>query len=589
MSSIKEHIKNNKKRIQLIIGGVVITLSISILVWAGTRKNSYAVYVNDEVVATVKDKEEAKQAYEKVVTTLKDELGVDIAVNETLELEPVHSKASEIRSYDEAVTAINNAISFGVEAYEILVDGVSYAVVSSQEEATQILKAIAKEHLPNDGDLTLVEDNVKVSEAEANEKESAEQLQEENKETVEEVHTQNRETEIIEIQDALPQDEVTTKISVDSIEVEENTLEQNEESEGQKIKRTIQSFDFNEEVAVRNIYVDQEKILNQETAEQKLLGNRLEMIDYTLQEGDNIWDIAMTYDTTMERILELNPSIEDETKMQIGDLIKVEKASPILTITTVEEATFKELIPADIEYVEFSDLYKDETKVYQEGNDGLKELTVAVTKINGEEESRTLISEKVLSEAKTKVIAYGTKEKPVEKPSSNSGSSNSSSGSSNNGSSNSSSGSSNSGSSNNSSGSSSSGSSSNSSNSSKSYIHPLKGAGTISSGYGSRWGSFHKGLDFAAPAGTPVYASASGKVIYSGYNSGGYGKLVIIEHSNGSQTYYAHNSSLYVNVGETVSQGERIAGVGTTGDSTGNHLHFEIRINGTPVNPANYL
>lgn len=563
MSSIKEHIKNNKKKIQLIIGGVVITLTISTLVWAGTRKNSYALYVDDKVVATVKDKEEVQQAYETVVFNLKEKLGVDIAVNEKLEVEAVHSKASEINGYDETVAAINNAISYSVEAYEVLVDGASYAVVSSQDEATEILKAIAKKHLPGEGELTLAE--AKVDGETASEGASSEES------TIDEKHSIENVTEVIEVQEALPQDEVTTKISVDSIQVDENT-ETEEEAEGQKIKRSIQSFDFNEEVTVRNAYVSQEKILDKQKAEETLLGDRYEIMDYELKEGDNIWDIAMTYGTTMERILELNPSIEDETKMQIGDVIKVEKATPILSITTVEEATFKELIPADIEYVEFSDLYKDETKVYQEGNDGLKELTVSVTKINGEEASRTLISEKVLTEAKTKVIAYGTKEKPKIESNTNSNNSNSSSGSSSNTNSNT-------------------GSSSNSgsSTSSSSFIHPLKGAGTISSGYGSRWGSFHKGIDFAAAAGTPVYASAAGKVIYSGYNSGGYGKLVIIEHSNGYQTYYAHNSSLYVNVGENVSQGERIAGVGTTGDSTGNHLHFEIRKNGTPVNPSNYL
>lgn len=324
---------------------------------------------------------------------------------------------------------------------------------------------------------------------------------------------------------------------------------------GKKIKRTIQNFDFNEEVTVRNIYVSQDEILTQEEAEEKLLENRYEIMDYELKAGDNIWDIAMTYGTTMERTLELNPNIEDETRMQIGEVIKVEQSLPILSITTVEEATFKELIPADIEYIEFSDLYKDETKVYQEGYDGLKELTVSVTKVNGVEIGRTLISEKVLSEAKTKVIAYGTKEKPT-----SSGTYSTSNNRKNT-----------------------------SSSSSGMFTHPLKGRGSLSSGYGSRWGSFHKGIDIAAPAGTPVYAAAGGKVIYSGYNSGGYGKLIIIEHSNGYQTYYAHNSKLYVNVGETVAKGERIAGVGSTGDSTGNHVHFEIRRNGTPVNPSQYI
>lgn len=577
MTSFKEHIQNNKKKVQLVVGGVIITLTISTLVWAGTRKNAYAVSVNGEVVATVKEKEEVKQAYEQIVTDLKGKEGVDIAVNETLEIEAIHSRASEINSYDELVNILNEAISYGVEAYEILVDGVSYAVVSSQEEADQILEAIAKSYLPNDGGLTLSHDTVSVNEDEVfnvaldtisspspqaildttTSIQSNAEADHVNQQ--EEQHLQDN-TEIVELEAALPQDEVTTKISVESIEVQDISEQATSDSgeQGQKIKRNIQSFDFNEEVTVRNTYVKQEEILDQEAAENKLFGSRYELIEYELKEGDNIWDIAMTYDTTMERILELNPHIEDETKMQIGEIIKVEEASPILSITTVEEATYKELIPAEIQYVEFSDLYKDETKVYQEGNDGLKELTVSVTKVNGKEVSRSLISEKTLIKEKIKVIAYGTKEKPVVAVP-NEGSSNSS------------------------------GSSSSSSNSSRSFMHPLNGAGRISSTYGARWGTFHKGIDYAAPAGTPVYASLAGKVIYSGYNSGGYGKLVIIEHSNGYQTYYAHNSRLYVNVGETVSQGERIAGVGTTGDSTGNHLHFEIRKNGSPVNPANYL
>lgn len=546
MTSFKKYIKDHKKKIQLIVGGIVITLTISTLVWAGTRKNAYAVSVNGEVVAKVKEKEVVKEAYEQVVTELKNKEGVNIAVNETLEVEPIHSRASEINTYDELVSMIDEAISYGVEAYEILVDGVSYAVVSNQEEANQILKAIAEKYLPNEGGLTLDYD------------EDANTHKELGNVTIQEEQSTEENIEVVEVEDALPQDEVATKVSVGSIEVHDISEQATSDSgeQGQIIKRNIQSFDFNEEITVRNTYVRQEEILKQEDAQNKLLENRYDMTEYELKEGDNIWDIAMTHGTTMERILELNPSIEDETKMQIGDIIKVEKASPILSITTVEEATYKELIPADIQYVEFSDLYKNQTKVYQEGNDGLKELTVAVTKVNGEEVSRSLISEKTLIQEKTKVIAYGTKEKPVVTEPEKDGSNNNSS---------------------------------SSSNSSGLFIHPLKGAGRVSSTYGPRWGTFHKGIDYAAPAGTPVYASAAGKVIYSGYNSGGYGKLVIIEHSNGYQTYYAHNSSLYVNVGETVSKGERIAGVGSTGDSTGNHLHFEIRKNGTPVNPANYL
>lgn len=111
----------------------------------------------------------------------------------------------------------------------------------------------------------------------------------------------------------------------------------------------------------------------------------------------------------------------------------------------------------------------------------------------------------------------------------------------------------------------------------------------ISSGFGSRWGRTHKGIDFAASTGTNIYASAGGTVTFAGWNSGGYGYLVIISHGNGVQTYYAHCSSVLCSVGQQVSQGQLIAKVGSTGRSTGAHLHFEIRLNGVAYNPALYL
>lgn len=98
----------------------------------------------------------------------------------------------------------------------------------------------------------------------------------------------------------------------------------------------------------------------------------------------------------------------------------------------------------------------------------------------------------------------------------------------------------------------------------------------------------HKGIDIGAPNGTPILAAADGKVTHAGW-MGGYGNLVIISHGNGVQTYYGHCSKIYVSVGTQVSAGAKIAAVGTTGNSTGNHLHFEIRGNGEQVNPQRYV
>ena len=122
-----------------------------------------------------------------------------------------------------------------------------------------------------------------------------------------------------------------------------------------------------------------------------------------------------------------------------------------------------------------------------------------------------------------------------------------------------------------------------------SLIRPVSGIITSRFAASSRIrSSAHTGLDIATSTGTPIKAAASGTVTFSG-TKGSYGKMIVINHSNGVQTYYAHCSALYVSAGTKVSQGQKIAAVGSTGNSTGPHLHLEIRINGVAYNPQNYL
>lgn len=124
------------------------------------------------------------------------------------------------------------------------------------------------------------------------------------------------------------------------------------------------------------------------------------------------------------------------------------------------------------------------------------------------------------------------------------------------------------------------------------FVFPANG--NISSGFGNRhhpvlgYSRFHAGVDFAASQGTPIYAADSGRVIFSGWY-GGYGQAVIIDHGGGISTLYAHASRLLVSEGQAVQQGQAIGAVGSTGLSTGPHLHFEVRQNGNPVNPVAYL
>lgn len=118
------------------------------------------------------------------------------------------------------------------------------------------------------------------------------------------------------------------------------------------------------------------------------------------------------------------------------------------------------------------------------------------------------------------------------------------------------------------------------------FVWPVRG--TLVSPYGQRWGRLHSGIDVAAPAGTPIVAAGSGQVIYAGSMSG-YGLIVIVQHAGGIATAYAHNSSISVSVGQSVGQGQPIAAVGCTGHCFGDHVHFEVRVGGNPVDPMGYL
>jgi murein DD-endopeptidase MepM/ murein hydrolase activator NlpD len=120
------------------------------------------------------------------------------------------------------------------------------------------------------------------------------------------------------------------------------------------------------------------------------------------------------------------------------------------------------------------------------------------------------------------------------------------------------------------------------------YRWPLE-AGIISSDYGARWGKMHKGIDIAAHSGEPVYAVAAGEVIYAGDGLRGYGNVIILKHDDKVTSLYAHNSALKVKQGDPVKQGDLIALLGSTGHSTGPHVHFEFRQNDLAVNPHSLL
>lgn len=262
--------------------------------------------------------------------------------------------------------------------------------------------------------------------------------------------------------------------------------------------------------------------------------------EYTVQTGDTFNAIAYNNDMSASDLKALNPSV-DPDRLYVGNVISVKEVIPLLSVILVNEESYLEAIPCPVEEVNDSSLYKGNSKVLTQGEEGEADVIANVSYLNGREVEREILESTTLREPTVTVKAVGTAERPAYA-------------------------------------------------SYGSYIWPT--TGRISSYFGARtlYGAYnyHSGLDIATDYGTPVIAADGGTVTYSGWKDS-YGNIVILTHDNGQQTYYAHNSSLVVSVGQKVARGQTIAKVGSTGNSTGNHLHFEVRINGQAVNPLSYL
>ena len=260
---------------------------------------------------------------------------------------------------------------------------------------------------------------------------------------------------------------------------------------------------------------------------------------YEVVSGDTLSEIAIKVNIPMDKLIEMNESLEDENSMiRPGDELIITIPEPKLAVIRQEEMYYEEDYEAEVIYIDNDDWYTTDTKVLQEPSAGHRKVVAIVTFENDKKISTEIVKEEVTYEAVAKIVERGTKIPPT-------------------------------------------------------YIKPISG-GRQSSGFGRRnapkrgASTYHKGIDWATPTGTAVFASCGGTVAKAGWGSG-YGYVVYINHPDGRQTRYGHLSKILVSAGQTVSQGQKIALSGNTGVSTGPHLHFEILIGGSQVNPLNYL
>ncbi|MFI3115040.1 MAG: M23 family metallopeptidase [Clostridia bacterium] len=290
---------------------------------------------------------------------------------------------------------------------------------------------------------------------------------------------------------------------------------------------------FVQDVQVVEVVSTQVKLEDEETIKKYFTSTSVGPSVHTVSANQTLSQIANSYGMKTDEIMNLNPDIEP-TRMSIGQDILIEKAQPAVSVSVTKIETYTESIAYETETKYDDSMTTTQKKVDVPGVLGVEEFVAEITYVDDIPVEKIILSQTVLSEPETEVVIVGTL-KPV---------------------------------------------------TTGNFIMPT--TGTLTSPYGYRSSGFHAGIDIAAPVGTPMYASDGGTVTYSGWY-GGYGYCIIINHGNGFETLYGHASALYVSVGQKVSQGDLIAGMGSTGNSTGSHLHFEIRVNGVHQNPYNYL
>ncbi|MCQ2518580.1 MAG: M23 family metallopeptidase [Lachnospiraceae bacterium] len=302
----------------------------------------------------------------------------------------------------------------------------------------------------------------------------------------------------------------------------------------------ISSVSFSEDVEVVESYVNEDEISTLEDACSILTEEQEVQQIYEVKAGDTLSEISLNVGIPMETIVEMNSDYLDDVNstLHVGQQLVITVPEPELSVEYTIRDHYEESYEAEIVYVDNDSWYTTQKVTLQEPSAGYREVIADVNYVNGEQVSKNVVKEDILMEAVPKIVERGTIIPPT-------------------------------------------------------YIKPISG-GRMSSGFGKRKApkagasTYHKGIDWATPIGTPVYASSGGVVAKAGWGSG-YGYVVYINHPDGRQTRYGHLSKIYVSVGQSVSQSDKIALSGNSGVSTGPHIHFEILINGSQVNPLNYL
>ncbi|MDR1961522.1 MAG: peptidoglycan DD-metalloendopeptidase family protein [Gracilibacteraceae bacterium] len=263
---------------------------------------------------------------------------------------------------------------------------------------------------------------------------------------------------------------------------------------------------------------------------------------HTVQDGESLWVIARKNDMLVEDILKVNEGLTEDSMIHPGQVLNLSEDHPTLTVVAKGTSTTEEVIPYTVVTREDNSVNPGASVVQQAGVTGVKNVTYSFVEKNGRTVEKEIVAEEIVSQPVDQIVARGPSVVTVSVASSR-GSGNVSG-----------------------------------------IGWPI--SGNITSYYGGA--RRHTGIDIDGETGQPFYAAGAGTVSSAGW-MGSYGYCILIDHGDGVTTRYAHASQLLVTAGDKVTKGQNIGLVGSTGRSTGSHLHFEIIINGNAVNPLNYL
>ncbi|MFJ5624486.1 peptidoglycan DD-metalloendopeptidase family protein [Peribacillus loiseleuriae] len=264
---------------------------------------------------------------------------------------------------------------------------------------------------------------------------------------------------------------------------------------------------------------------------------KLILTDYMVKEEKSLQEIADMNHLTTEEMLQLNAHLSTDDVLKKGDVLAISKIIPFINVTVEREFLYESSIPFETKVKVDETLYTGKTELEQEGRNGRKVVASIVNEENEKGEYQEIKSENITQKPVAERGIKETKETRLQ--------------------------------------------------GTGSFIWPADG-GYISSEQGPRWGKIHKGIDIAQPTTKTIHAADHGTVVEAGI-SGGYGNKIRIDHNNGYETIYAHLESMDVKIGDTVESGSKIGIMGSTGHTTGTHLHFEILKNDHLVDPLDFI